>query len=38
MRTYHLMTHSFDPSEAGGVYAQLDEDRGGSAGVIFDWR
>ena len=38
MRVANLITHRFDPSEAGEAYAQLDRDRGDSAGVIFDWR
>ena len=33
-----LITHRFDPSKAAEVYAQLERDRGDSAGVIFDWR
>ncbi len=38
MRFADLITHRFDPAKAGEVYAQLDSDRGDSAGVIFDWR
>lgn len=38
MRVGDLITHHFDPSEAGEVYAKLDANRGDSAGVIFDWR
>ena len=38
MRVGDLITHRFDPAKAGEVYAQLDSDRGDSAGVIFDWR
>lgn len=38
MNVADLITHRFDPAEAGEVYAQLDSDRGNSAGVIFDWR
>lgn len=33
-----LITHRFEPSKAAEVYAQLDRERGDSAGVIFDWR
>jgi threonine dehydrogenase-like Zn-dependent dehydrogenase len=38
MSVADLITHRFDRSKAGEVYAQLDRDRGDSAGVIFDWR
>jgi 2-desacetyl-2-hydroxyethyl bacteriochlorophyllide A dehydrogenase len=38
MRVSDLITHRFDPKKAGEVYAQLDRERGDSAGVIFDWR
>ena len=38
MRMASLITHRFEPDEAGEVYAQLDRDRGDSAGVIFDWQ
>ena len=38
MRVSDLITHRFAPSKAAEVYAQLERDRGDSAGVIFDWR
>lgn len=38
MRVADLITHHFAPSEAAEVYARLEQDRGDSVGVIFDWR
>ena len=38
MTVSDLITHRLDPGKAGEVYAQLDQARGDSAGVIFDWR
>lgn len=38
MSVADLITHRFDPRDAADVYAQFDQDRGDSAGVIFDWR
>ena len=37
MHVSDLITHRFTPNEAASVYAQLDRDRGSSAGVVFDW-
>lgn len=38
MRVADLITHRFSPDKAAKVYARLDQDRGDSAGVVFDWR
>jgi 2-desacetyl-2-hydroxyethyl bacteriochlorophyllide A dehydrogenase len=38
MRVSDLITHRLEPADAVEMYPQLNEDRGDSAGVIFDWR
>ena len=38
MRVSDLITHRFAPSEAAEVYARLEEERGATVGVVFDWR
>jgi len=38
MRVSDLITHRFSPTEAPAVYEFLQENRGTTMGVIFDWR
>jgi 2-desacetyl-2-hydroxyethyl bacteriochlorophyllide A dehydrogenase len=38
MRVADLITHRFAPTKAAEVYASLEQDRGSTVGVIFDWR
>jgi len=38
MRVSDLITHRFSPTEAPDVYEFLQESRGTTMGVIFDWR
>ena len=37
MSVSDLITHRFSPNEAASAYAQLDAERGGSVGAVFDW-
>lgn len=38
MRVKDLVTHRFPPTEAAGVYEFLEQSRGETLGVLFDWR
>ena len=38
MQVSDLITHRFSPTEAPEVYELLQERRGATMGVIFDWR
>jgi len=38
MRVSDLITHRFSPTEAPAVYEFLQDSRGSTIGVIFDWR
>jgi 2-desacetyl-2-hydroxyethyl bacteriochlorophyllide A dehydrogenase len=37
MRVADLVTHRFSPADAARVYADLQQDRGGTMGILFDW-
>ena len=38
MRVSDLITHRFNPPDAPKVYADLQQDRGETMGILYDWR